>query len=96
MSSPETLIRELQHNAAASGNHVLERRLADLTLWFYKNKSEIARDNLAARQAFLEKAFWTLLEVNALLLERTRENQGSTNLWLPKGVQVNGDLRKFG
>lgn len=94
--NPEVLIQELQHNAAASGNKVLERRLADLTIWFYKNKDAIARDNLAARQAFLEKAFWILLEVNALMLERMRDNSRSSNLWLPKGVRINGDLHKLG
>lgn len=96
MSNPEALIHELNHNATASGNQTLERRLADLTVWFYKNKDSIARDNLAARQAFLEKSFWIMLEVNALLLERIREEKSSKALWLPKGVRLNGDVRQFG
>lgn len=94
----ERLIEELNHNANASGNKLLERRLADLTVWHYKNKKGIPLDNLAARQAFLEKAFWIALEVNALLLERVHELEAKRGggLWIPKGVQMNGDARKFG
>jgi hypothetical protein len=91
------LIEGLQHNARVAHGHPLEQRLADTALWFHANKDRIPRDNLASRQAFLEKAFWCLLEVNALLLERLREAQGkNTSLYLPKGIQVNGDLGKFG
>jgi hypothetical protein len=93
--SEETLIKELMHNAQASGNRVLEQRMADLTVWFYHNRNRIPRDNLASRQAFLEKAFWTLLEVNALLLERNHElealRKGRSRLWLPNGIKVSGD-----
>ena len=93
--SEEVLIEELMHNAQASGNRTLERRMADLTIWFYKNRDRISRDNLAGRQAFLEKAFWTLLEVNAMLLERNHEleamKRGQSVLWLPRGMKVNGD-----
>jgi hypothetical protein len=98
--SEEKLIEELLHNAQASGNRALERRLADLTIWFYKNKGSIPRDNLAARQAFLEKGFWIQMEVIALLLERNHEleaaKRGMSNLWLPRGLDYEGDLRKFG
>jgi hypothetical protein len=97
--SAETLINELMHNANASGNKPLEQRLADTTVWFYKNKDRIPRDNLAGRQAFLEKAFWIALEINALLLERVHELEGmkpGASLWMPRGVTVNGDVRKFG
>lgn len=92
------IIEELIHNAKVAGKP-LERRLADLTVWFYKNKDGISRDNLAARQAFLEKAFWIMLEVNAMLTERVRELEGKrpgAHLWLPKGVTMNGDAREFG
>lgn len=88
----QKLIEELMHNAMASGNRPLERRLADLTLWFYQNKQRISRDNLATRQELLERGFWILLEVNALLLERNHEleaaKRGQSALWLPKGMLV--------
>ncbi len=93
--SPETLVEGLLHNAQASGNKLLERRLADTSIWFYKNMENIPIDNLAARQAFLQKAFWIILEIQALLLERMREDKKS-GLWLPSGMEVTGDVRKFG
>ncbi len=93
--SPDTLVEGLLHNAAASGNQTLERRLADTAVWFYKNIDHIPLDNLAARQMFLQKSFWILLEIQALLLERLREEK-ATKLWLPKGVTMAGDARSFG
>ena len=93
----EHLLRDLEYNARASGNKVLERRLADTAIWFYKNQDRIPFDNLAARQAFLQRAFWILLEVNALLLDRLHELEGigkSKHLWLPRGAELNG--REFG
>lgn len=95
-----TLINELMHNAEASGNKVLERRLADLTLWYYKNKDDIPRDNLASRAAFLEKTIWILLEVCALQTERLHELEGaargSSALYLPKGLNVAGSVKQYG
>lgn len=94
--SEKQLIDTLMHNAQASGNKTLERRLADLTVWFYHNKDRIPRDNLAGRQAFLEKAYWISLEVNALLLERILDmenSKGGSPLWLPRGMTIEGDLR---
>jgi hypothetical protein len=96
--TPERLIEELVHNATASGNRTLERRLSDLAVWFYRNKSRIPLDNLASRQAFLQKGFWIMLEINALLLERLREVEASgrgskSPLWLPKGMRM--DDREF-
>lgn len=99
MSSPYQLIEELQHNATASGNKTLERRLADLTLWYFKNREQVGRDNLPRALALLEKAFWINLEVNALLVERIHElenNKPGAHIWTPIGLAVNGDLRKFG
>jgi hypothetical protein len=82
------------HNARVSGGQTLEKRLADTAVWFYNNKDRIARDNLAARQNFLELAFWIQLEINALLLERLRKATGSEALWLPSGMLHDGS-REF-
>jgi len=93
------LIEELLYNANASGQKLLERRLADVAIWFYKNKSRVPVDNLAARQALLEKALWTLLETNALLTERIHEleagRRGGGRLWMPRGMKVKGDVRDY-
>lgn len=96
MSDERVLIEELQHNATASGNQILERRLADVSIWFYRNHKELASDNLAARQRFLEKGFWCLLEINALTLERLRKTTGSKGLWLPTGLVSEGDVKHYG
>lgn len=89
-SVEETLISELMHNANASGQRPLEQRLADLSVWFYKNYKHIPKDNLAARCSFLERSIWCLIEIQALMLERQRETAGSKGLWLPRGVTVSG------
>lgn len=94
MTTERVLIEELLHNSRASGQQQLEKRMADTAVWFYSNRDRIARDNLAARQAFLEKAFWVQLEINALLLERLRKATGSDVLWLPKGM-LSDNVREF-
>ena len=94
----KNLIEELYRNVSASGNQVLERRLADLAVWHYNNVQTLSRDNLAGRQDFLEKSFWILLEVCALQTERIHElerKQSSRHLWTPAGMSVDGDLRDF-
>jgi hypothetical protein len=94
----ERLIRELYANAQQSGNKTLEVRLADLCLWYHKNMGDIPLDNLASRQTFLQKAMWILLEVCALQTERIHQLEGAKNgaLWTPRGVAIEGDLRRFG
>lgn len=96
MGHREQLISELIHNAQVS-EEILEQRLADTAAWFFANKDRIPRDNLASRQAFLEKTCWLLIEINALLLERVRKVSGREGgLWLPRGINAQGDIRKFG
>lgn len=98
-SREEVLLEELLNNARVSGNQVLERRLADLAVWYYQNKTRIPPENLTAKMAFLEKAMWILLEVNALQVERIHELEArskSKSLWLPKGLVVEGDIRRYG
>lgn len=94
MSNKETVLVEALVNIANNtGNRLLERRMADLAVWHYNNKGRIPLDNLASRQAFLEKSFWTLLEVVALQHERIQdlESKGrSKNLWMPSSAMLNG------
>lgn len=98
-STADNLLEELTYNAKVSGSKPLERRMADLAVWFYQNKSRVPLDNLAARQALLEKALWTLLEVNALQVERLHElealKRGRSRLWVPRGMKVNGSADEF-
>lgn len=91
VSDPEVLIRELYENASISGQRPLERRLAELTLWYYKNKTRIPPNNLEAKVAFIEKAFWIGLEVMALSVERMHNLKGNgSKLWIPNGIKVDG------
>lgn len=95
----EVLINELEHNANASGNRPAERRLCDLTVWFYHNRHRIAPENLKSRVDFLEKALWIQLEQNALLLDRLHELETATKskkLFLPIGLTASGDVKRFG
>lgn len=92
----ERLIEELMHNAQVA-DKPLEQRLADTAAWFFANKDRIPRDNLASKQAFLEKTVWLLIEICALQAERIHQVEGrSTHLWLPRGMNATGDIRKFG
>lgn len=92
---PEVLIKALISNAQAMGNRPLEQRLADLTVWFYRNRAAIPPDNLHLRLKLAEDAFWIMLEVIALTMDRLQEleHRGkSKHLWLPNGIKVEGDL----
>lgn len=94
--SDTVLIQELIHNVEASGNRMLERRLADLAVWFYKNRNNLSNENLAGRLEFLMRAFWIMLEVNALLVSRVHSLEGrSDHLWLPRQVSVNGEVQRL-
>jgi hypothetical protein len=92
---PEVLINALIGNAQANGNRPLEQRLADLTVWFYRNRKFIDVNNIHKRMKLFEDGFWILLEVNALLMDRVQEIENqrkSASLWLPRGMKIEGDL----
>lgn len=80
------LVRELADLARRRGNRPLEQRMYDLALWYSYHMGEIPVDNLAAKCAFLEKAFWIQVELNALLYDEIRAGRGSPKLWLPSGM----------
>lgn len=96
MTTAAQLCQELDHNAGISGQRPLERRLADLAIWYYKNAHFLPKENLTARMDFLDKAFWVQLEVIALLLERVHAQEGSKHLAVPFGIKYAGDIRKVG
>ena len=92
------LIRRLEE--LSTERHLpLERRLIDTALWFHKNKDRIPRDNLAKRLDFLEKALDIHIEMVAMLVDRMQMSEGrpaGRSLWLPNGMELTGDLTKFG
>lgn len=100
-TADDKLIEELYHNASASGGRPLERRLAELAVWYYKNRHTIDQLNLAARQNFLDKAMWIFMEVFALGVDRMHvlEDKGKARgLWIPRGIKMNGSegSKEFG
>lgn len=93
MRDRNRLIDELEQNVKRS-DRPLERRLADLTVWFFRNLERIPADNVPKRVELLEVAFRVQLEVIALLLERLKKDK--PQLLLPTGVKIQGDLTRFG
>lgn len=92
----EKLIEELYHNAQVA-ERPLEQRLADTAAWFFNNKDRIPAMDLAKRCEFLTKTCLLLIEICALSTDRIHQAEGkSSNLWLPRGVNASGDVKKFG
>ena len=97
-SGKAKLIHELE-GIAKNVTLPLERRLIDTAVWFHQNKDRIPVDNLGAKVEFLTKSLDIALELIAMLSERLHQaehRQVSERLYLPKGVNISGDLRKFG
>lgn len=92
----EKLIEELSYNAQVA-ERPLEQRLADTAAWFFNNKDRIPPMDLAKRCEFLTKNVLLLIEISALLADRLHQAEGkSSNLWLPRGVESRGDVKRFG
>lgn len=77
----------------------LEKRTTEWALWFHQNKDRIPEAHFEKRLAFYEKAIDGLLECLAISCEDIRTLEGrakSQTLWLPTGMAMNGDARRFG
>lgn len=93
--SKENQLRELE-TIAKNTNLPLERRIVDMAVWFHRNKDRIPREALDKRVDFLEKSLDISLELIAMLAERLQHAEGRSKLYLPRGLDVRGDLTKFG
>lgn len=94
----EKLIHELE-GIASNVTLPLERRLVDTAVWFHKNKDRIPIENLGSRVEFLTKSLDIAIELIAMLAERLHQAEqrpGSQKLYLPRGIDVRGDLKRFG
>jgi len=92
------LIRRLEQ-LSTEGHLPLEKRLIETAVWFHRNKDRIPRENLGKRLDFLEKSLDIHIELVAMLVDRMQLSEGrpkSRNLWIPNGMEVTGDLNKFG
>ena len=91
------IIKELEE-ISSNEHRPLERRLIDTAVWFSKNKDRIPKHDLEKKVEFLTQTMNILLELFALNIERLRQVDGHTSerLWLPKGLNASGDMKRFG
>ena len=93
------LIDALDELAASGAHFPLERRLLDTAVWFHRNKPRLAKENVLGRLDFYEKTCDILIELAALACQRLQHVEGrpkSQSLWLPKGVEAKGSMKRFG
>lgn len=98
MRDPARISDELERSARDSSTS-LEQRLGDTCKWFYQNRDRIPREDLIKRIEFLEKFVEIQIEISAALVERlqmSENRQKSERLWLPSGISMSGDARRFG
>ncbi|PWT71722.1 MAG: hypothetical protein C5B59_17235 [Bacteroidetes bacterium] len=77
----------------------LDRKTIELVEWYHYNKDRIPPAELKKRCDFYEKTIDIILERLIIICEdfRKAENRpASSHLYLPNGMLVNGDLKKFG
>lgn len=79
----------------------VEERISEIFRWYEYNRGLIPKENLMKRLDFQQKAIDCLFEVVVLQAEciqllEFKAGVRSNKLWLPNGVQINGDLTKFG
>jgi len=79
---------------------VLEERLTDVAKWYDYHSRRVPVDNIPARLQFQGKAIDCLLEllaIAALDIKRLEGNKGrNEHLWLPNGIEIKGDIKRFG
>lgn len=76
-----------------------ENRLEEIARWYYYNEKTIPVENLGKRMEFYQIAVSNLLELCVRQQEDIRRCEGrpkSTNLWLPDGMKMAGDVKRFG
>jgi hypothetical protein len=72
-------------------------RFKEWATWYEHHKNQLSPDNLSKRCDFLTMAFDGLMEVMAItIMEAQDKKQASENLWIPVGMTLEGDIKKFG
>ena len=80
-------------------SRAFEERLADIGKWYDYHLRRLSADNIPARLKLQGKAIECCLELFALAAADIQQLEGqkrSNSLWLPNGVSIGGDLRRFG
>jgi hypothetical protein len=72
-------------------------RYAELAKWFTYHSNTLPRENLAKRLDFLEKFCASALIVMAEMTRDIENLEGPRRkLYLPREIQVKGDVKQFG
>ena len=75
----------------------LDKELEDWYKWWNYNKSLIPPDNLKDRMEFAEKSLEGLLRLLITTSEDLYAVEGvRRKLYMPTGINVRGDVRRFG
>lgn len=78
---------------------LLEERVENWALWYHYNKNLVPALDLKKRCDFMQKAVDGCLELLAIACKDIQSLEGrepSKNLWLPKGMKMNGNIKEFG
>lgn len=76
-----------------------EEELTNWYKWYHYNKSNLPPMDLKKRCDFYEKALDGFTGVLALLMKDIQvieQRQNPAGLYLPRGVEVSGDITRFG
>jgi hypothetical protein len=77
----------------------LDKRITEWALWYHQTVMQVPRENVAKRLDHLQKSVDGCLELLALAakdLQFLERRDPLRKLWLPAGMQMNGDVRKLG
>jgi len=74
----------------------VEHELRDFFQWYTYHKGTLPPGDLPKRVEFLEKTITNMAKVMAGMVEEIQQRRGSSSLWLPRDLEVKGDVRRFG
>jgi hypothetical protein len=74
-----------------------EERLMEWGLWYHHNVRLLPDHDLRKQIDFLKRSVDGCLELLALAAKDIQQLEGTRRqLWLPREVEIRGDVRKFG
>ena len=74
-----------------------DKQLDDFFKWYNFHKEQIPRDNLTRRMDFYDKMLANMFLLLKIAAEDLEMLEGPRRqLWLPSGMEVKGDVTKFG
>lgn len=74
-----------------------DEKFAEIAIWWNYHRKTLPRENLALRCDFLEKACNNLVMLMAMMTKDMEQLEGPRRkLFLPTGMRIEGDVRKFG